>query len=180
MKRSAVISYSKESRFFHWFIAVVLIFMLSGSFFLGDLPEQYVSSGFIIHKSIGLTILFLMVLRLIWILHSGKPPLPTSVAPWEKYLSRIVQYSLYACGILMPLSGWIMSTAADKAPVYFGLFSIPFPGIGPNEPLSHLMNTAHKTIAWIFISLIVLHVLGALKHHFIDKDNVLQRMLSGR
>ena len=80
----------------------------------------------------------------------------------------------------MPLSGWIMSVAADKIPRYFGLFSVPFPGIAPNKSLADTMSESHEIIAWIIIGFIVLHVAGALKHHFIDKDHVLKSMLPGK
>ncbi|WP_019216809.1 cytochrome b [Legionella tunisiensis] len=80
----------------------------------------------------------------------------------------------------MPLSGWIMSVAANRIPSYFTMFSVPFPGIAPSEALADLMVQVHNTIAWIIIVLLVLHVAGAVKHHFIDKDEVLRRILPGR
>ncbi|WED44402.1 cytochrome b [Legionella cardiaca] len=172
--------YSKSSKFLHWLIALLVIIMLSVSFFLEDLPEQYISTAFLIHKSTGLTILFLMILRLVLIAFRGRPPLPESVATWEKIFSRVVQYSFYILLILMPLSGWIMSVAANRVPSYFGLFSLPLPGIEPDKQLAHSMEEVHEIIALILIALIILHIAGALKHHFYDKDNVLLRMLPGR
>lgn len=179
MKRQ-VVNYSSGSKLIHWFVALIVICMLAGSFFLDDLPEQYQSSAYMLHKSFGLTVLFLMIIRLFWIAYSGKPALPASVPVWQKFLSRLVQYSLYFFVILMPISGWIMSVAANRIPSYFTLFSVPFPGIGPNEELADFMVQVHNTIAWIIIVLLVLHVAGAFKHHFIDKDEVLRRMLPGR
>ena len=76
----------------------------------------------------------------------------------------------------MPLSGWIMSVAADRTPVYFGMFKAPLPWIGVNKDLSKFMNHTHEIISWVLIAFISLHILGALKHYFIDKDKVLQRM----
>lgn len=73
-----------------------------------------------------------------------------------------------------------MSVAADRIPNYFGLFKAPLPWIEPNKSLAKLMAESHEIIAWILIAFITLHVLGALKHHFIDKDNVLKRMLPGK
>lgn len=80
----------------------------------------------------------------------------------------------------MPLSGWIMSVAANRIPSYFTLFKVPFPGVVPNEAVAELMEQVHNTIAWIIIVLLVIHTAGAIKHHFIDKDDVLRRMLPGR
>ena len=176
---SVITGYSPLSKWFHWIIAMVVIAMLSFSFFLDDMPNQYQPSAYMIHKSLGLTVLFLVFLRLIWIQYTGKPPLPTTVPAWQKFAARMVQYTLYFFLIAMPLSGWLMSVFADKIPIYFGLFPVPFPGAHPDKILSKLMDQSHKTIAWILIVLIVLHVLGAVKHHYIDKDNVLRRMLPG-
>jgi cytochrome b561 len=173
-----VVIYSTGSKFFHWFIAIIVITMLSGSFFLDDLPEQYQSFAYMMHKSFGLTVLFLMVFRLFWIHRSGKPPLPATVPIWQKILSRIVQYSLYVFLLSMALSGWIMSVAGGNVPSYFGLFNAPLP-INSDQALSKLMEQSHKIIAWVLIVLIVLHIAGAIKHHFINKDNVLRRMLPG-
>lgn len=180
MLKKVVSSYSAGSKFFHWFIALIVILMLAGSFFLDDVPEQYRSQAFMYHKSFGITVLVLMLFRLLWLGYTGRPDLPPSVPQWQRFLARFVQYALYFFVILMPLCGWIMSVAANRIPVYFGLVQLPLPGIAPNEALSDLMNQAHKTIAWIIIGLLVLHIAGAVKHYFIDKDGVINRMLPGK
>ncbi|ARG97656.1 cytochrome b [Legionella micdadei] len=171
------ISYPDGFKYLHWLIAVIVIGMLSVSYFLEDLPERYVGFAFMLHKSFGITVLFLMVIRVVWIWRNGKPPLPDSMPIWEKILSNSVHYALYFFVILMPLCGWIMSVAANKPPYFFNLFHLTLPGIEPNKELAHLMKETHNTIAWIIIALLSLHIAGALKHFFIDKDNVLQRML---
>ena len=173
--RQKVIGYSKGSKFFHWLIAIIVITMLAGSFFLESLPEQYQSSAYMFHKSFGLTVLFLMIARLFWIQYTGRPALPDTVPLWQKILARTVQYSLYLLLICMPICGWVMSVAANRVPSYFGLFPMPLP-IKANETLAKLMNQSHKTIAWILIALITLHIAGAIKHYFIDRDNVVKRM----
>ena len=172
-------SYSSGSKFFHWLIALIVILMLVGSFFLEDLPKEYIGSAFMMHKSFGITVLFLMLLRLFWLGISGKVPLPATVPRWERVVSHFVQYALYLFLILMPLSGWIMSVAANKIPYYFGLFHFSLPGIEPSKDLAVLMKQTHNIMAWIIIALVVLHIAGAIKHHFIDKDEVLRRMLPG-
>ncbi len=174
----AVTRYSTGSKFFHWLIAIIVIAMLSGSFFLDDLPKDYQGFAFMMHKSFGLTVLFLMILRFLWILYQGKPNLPDTVPHWQRFLAHFVQYFLYLGIISMAMCGWVMSVAATRAPVYFGLFKLSLP-IEPNKGLAKLALQGHKTIAWILIGLVILHILGAVKHHFIDKDNVLKRMLPG-
>src|SRR5688572_1609174 len=109
-------SYSKGSKWLHWLVAVVVITMLSLSFFLDDLPESYKPVSYMIHKSFGLTVLFLMVLRLIWIMHSGRPAWPDSVAKWERIISSTVQTLMYLFLFLMPICGWTLSLAAGRVP----------------------------------------------------------------
>ncbi|KTC93726.1 MULTISPECIES: cytochrome b [Legionella] len=171
------VSYSGGFKFLHWLIALVVILMLVGSYFLEDLPAQYRGTAFMLHKSVGISVLFLMLFRLVWVWRKGKPSLPVSVPLWQRILSRTVQYALYFFLIAMPLCGWIMAVASNKAPYFFGLFQLGLPGIEPNQALSHLMKETHNTIAWVIIVLIALHIAGAIKHHFIDKDKVVQRML---
>lgn len=177
MGRNKNLSYSPMSKTFHWLVAIMVIPMLSVSFFLGSFPEQHRALAFTIHKSFGMTVLFLMLFRFIWIHISGKPPLPAALPVWQRFMSRFVQYGLYLLLISMALSGWIMSAAANRPPSYFGLFTLHFPGIEPDKALAKLMNQTHKTLVWVVIAFVVLHVAAALKHHFIDRDDVLKRML---
>lgn len=170
-------TYSASIKFLHWLISPLVILMLLAGFFLEDLPEAYQGLGFMLHKSLGITILFLMVFRLFWVRIVGRPGLPATLSWWEVYLAKTVQALLYIVVIAMPLAGWIMSVAANRIPVYFGLFELPLPGIPENKSLSHFMKESHEVMAWILIALIFLHVAGALKHHFIDKNDVLKRML---
>lgn len=180
MKLRNAQKFSPTSKVLHWFIALLVIIMLCGGFFLDGLPESIKGMAISYHKSTGLTILFLMILRIIWIHAAGRPPLPESMKMWEKMTARIVQYGFYILLILMPLSGWIMSVSDNRIPTYFGLFQLPLPWIHPDKSLADLMFESHRTIAWVLIVFIGLHIAGALKHHFIDKDNVLKRMLPGR
>ena len=176
MRNRDVEHYAIGSKILHWLIAVLVILMLSGGFFMEDLDPSLKPLVYMLHKSIGLSILGLMFIRLGWIIHHGKPQLPRSVSRIERILSHAVQHSFYLLLFLMPLSGWILSTAAGRSPVYFGLMMIPFPGIPLNDSLAELMKECHEVIAYILIGLIVLHISGALKHHWIDKDGFLRRM----
>ncbi|KTC65096.1 cybB cytochrome b-561 transmembrane protein (plasmid) [Legionella adelaidensis] len=178
MPKKNLISYSNPSKVFHWVVALLVLLMLALSFFMEDIQEQYQPQAYFIHKSIGLLIFLLMIIRILWIFYRGKPPLPKTVPTWQKWVARIVQYSLYLFLILMPISGLVMSVAADHPPSFFGLFTVTLP-IAPNEALAEFMAEVHEFIAWTLITLIVLHVGGALKHFLIDKDNVLQTMLPG-
>lgn len=169
--------YSNNFKLLHWVIALLAIGMLIGSFFLGDLPKAVKGTAFMLHKSTGILILFLMLVRFVWIHVSGKPALPETVPTWQRFASRFVQYCLYLFLILMPLSGWVMAVAANKAPKFYGLFKASLPWVPYDKSLAKLMNQTHEVIAWVLIVLVTIHVLAALKHHLIDKDDVMQRML---
>lgn len=179
MSHRKVSHYSSGSKLLHWLIALIVMFMLSVSFFLQDLPKDYIGTGFMLHKSFGLLVLFLMILRIIWILRSGRPALPESVPIWQQKIARLLHYSLYFFVILMPVCGWILSVSAGRVPTFFGLFPLPLPFIQPNEQTAAFMSQAHTTIAWIIIALIALHIAAAFKHYFINRDGVFQRMMPG-
>ncbi|WP_298622770.1 cytochrome b [uncultured Legionella sp.] len=180
MNKNVDARYTSSTKWLHWIIALAVILMLFMGFFLDDIPERFQGMAYMLHKSIGITILFLMILRFIIVHVHTRPPLPESIKLWEKVLSRFVQYGFYILLLLMPLSGWIMSVASEYVPSYFGLFNMPLPWISPNKPLAKFMNESHGIIAWILVVFICLHILGALKHHFIDKDNVLKSMLPSK
>jgi cytochrome b561 len=169
-------TFSNVSKSLHWLIAFIVISMLSFGFFMSGLADAQKPMVYMLHKSFGLSVLALMIVRVIWIHHAGRPALPTDTPRWEIVLSRGVQYCLYIALLMMPLCGWVMSTASGRIPLFFGLFPLPCPGIEPNQALADIMDTMHKTTAWVLIGLIGLHVAGALKHHFINKDQVLGNM----
>ncbi|OGV26531.1 MAG: hypothetical protein A3F18_01755 [Legionellales bacterium RIFCSPHIGHO2_12_FULL_37_14] len=168
--------YASGVKWLHWVVAIIVIPMVLGSFYLEDIPKVYRGTAIILHKSFGFTVLCLMLIRLITIHFYARPALPAITPKWEFYLARVTQYALYLALICMPLSGWIMSTAAGKNLLLYGLFEIPFPGITPNKAFSQTMFTVHEYIAYTIICLLILHITGAVKHYFYNKDNVLASM----
>lgn len=163
--------YGSVAKFFHWLMALLIIFMLCFGFLMEG--ESVVN----VHQLIGLLLLILVACRLIWKLFNPRPILPPSVSTFEKAAAITVQTLMYVCMFGMPLSGWIMSTAFGLIP-QIGNDIIPAPGIPNNQPLGHIFQDTHNTLAFILIGLVCLHVLGALKHQFIDKDStVLTSML---
>lgn len=161
----------------HWVIALLIIPLVSLSFFLEDLPKIIRPTAIMLHKSCGLTILVLMVVRLIYLFKSGRPTLPATMPRWEVLFARGVQLALYVSVIAMAMVGWIMSMLSNHTPVWFGVISLPLPGIVPNEAWADIFFQSHQIIAWVLIGLIGLHVVGALKHVIIDKDKVMDSML---
>ncbi|MFY7697248.1 MAG: cytochrome b [Legionella sp.] len=172
-------SYSSVAKFLHWLIAIMVLCMLVFGFQLDKLPKLYAATAYMVHKSIGLTLLGLMIFRVSWIYFRGRPKLPATTPTWQIIAARTVQYGLYVALIVMPISGWVLSMAANHPPSYFGLFQVSLP-IAPNSYLEQLMDKLHVLIAWFIIVLLGLHVSGAFKHYFIDKDRVVQSMLPGK
>ena len=163
----------------HWLIAALMIFMLS---FGGDLMEE--GGGSLapsLHVSIGSAILVLTVLRLLWRLANPPPAYPASMAPWEQMASKATQLVFYILLIGIPLTGWLAMPrflsheSAMTEITIFGAF--PLPG-APSLGLP--MRSFHELMSNISIALLALHVLAALKHHFINRDDVLRRMLPVR
>lgn len=169
--------YSKGFIGLHWLIAVVVISMLSVSFFLEDLPKVIRPTAIMLHKSFGLSILLLTLMRLIWVIIAKRPALPITMPRWEVYLARGVQGAFYVFLISMAMAGWLMSVLSNRIPIWFGLFPLSLPGVPHNSIWAEWFFQGHQTIAWILITLICLHIAGALKHAIIDKDKVMESML---
>lgn len=169
--------YTKGFIWLHWGIALVVLPMVTCSFFLEDFPKTIRPTAIMLHKSFGLSILVLMLIRLIYLMKQRRPSLPSKMPKWEIYLARVVQASLYFFLIAMAFAGWLMSSLSNHAPVWFGLIRLPFPGLSKNIEWADWFFQAHKTTAWILLFLIGLHIAGALKHAIIDKDKVLENML---
>lgn len=168
-------AYGPISKFFHWVVGTLVILMLFFTYFIDDLPNKLLKGTvFNAHKLTGLAILSLMILRLLWALFNPKPTLPHS-RRWERWAERLVHWSLYLGLLLMPLAGWVGSVAGGRPP-RFGQYNLSLP-LEKNEGLADLSFSVHNTLAIILIVLISLHVLAALFHYFVKKDNILQRML---
>jgi cytochrome b561 len=133
------------------------------------------------HKSWGLTILGLTVLRLAWHWSNRQSPaLPATLRPHERVLARLSHRGLYALLLfLMPLSGWLMSSARNFPVSWFGALQLP-DLIGPDVEAYEFLRAAHGMLAALLFGLVLLHALAALTHHFVRKDDVLRRMLPFR
>jgi len=175
--KQRIVQYSNEFKWLHWGIAFIVLSLLSVSFFLEDFSATLKPTAIMLHKSFGLTVLILMLIRLVWVIRTDRPALPKAMPYWEMLLARLVQAAMYLGLIAMACIGWLMSTWANRAPCYFGLFHLPIPGLSPNQAWAHWCFQAHYILAWILVGLISLHVVGALKHALIDRDKVMESML---
>lgn len=130
------------------------------------------------HKSIGMTILMLVLLRLVWRAFNKPPTYPASMRHWEMNAANLTHALLYSLILLMPLTGWMYSSAAGYGAEFWGLVDIP-DFVPTSERLENFMHLAHETIAWAIPAAVAVHVLAALRHHIMLKDDVLKRMLPG-
>ena len=129
------------------------------------------------HKWAGVTIFSLALIRCLWRLSHTSPPLPANLPRWQHAVTEVSHYSLYALMIVIPLSGWLMSSAKGFQTVYFGV--IPLPDLlDKNKELGETLTLVHKFLNYTMIGIVIAHAAAALKHHFVDKDDILRRMLS--
>jgi cytochrome b561/polyisoprenoid-binding protein YceI len=174
----------------HWAIALMIIGLIGVGWFmenmLGDAPADRAQYQTIVqlHKSFGITVLLLSVARIAWRI-MNPPPKEPPMPGWQAMASRTVHVLFYILIIAMPLSGWIMASASGAFETrYFGTVDIRLPVIptldaGTREGLEDTFGSAHSLMAWTIVGLLVLHVAGALKHQFVDKDGLMARMAPG-
>lgn len=169
--------YSVGAMIFHWVIAIAVIVnwrITEAAEHLSRAEKVPLMDN---HKALGITILVLTLGRLLWRLTHPVPPLPSKLANWERFLARSVHVIFYVLLIGLPIGGWLAVSFFGKGVEIFGLFSLPAIPVGENADAGKTIIGFHKTAGGIFIYLIALHILGALKHTFFDKTGVLWRML---
>lgn len=158
----------------HWVMAIIMIGLLVLGLYMTGLPNSDSKFGlYDIHKEFGILILGLVCLRISWRLANVVPPL-TSIGRLEHALAWFVQWALYFCMFAMPLSGLFMTSAAGYQAHFFG-WAVPSV-MEPNKALAPVFAFIHEWLGYSLIALIVLHALGAIKHHFYDKTDILKRM----
>jgi cytochrome b561 len=169
--------YSAVAKAFHWIIAALIITQFVLFNLEDDLPIGAHKLALLArHKSVGMTILMLAILRLLWRFKNPPPALPAEMPPLQQMLARGTHVAFYVLLFAMPITGWMMSSAKNYSVSWFGLFTWPNL-IGKNEAAYHLLHATHEILSDILFAIAVLHILAALKHHFWNKDNVLRRML---
>lgn len=167
--------YTSGAVAFHWTIAALILVNLFIGLFHDSLPQSLPLIP--VHKSIGLTVLVLTLGRIAWRIGHKPPPLPDYVPGWQARLAQVVHLALYALMLLMPLSGWIMvSNGKTLRPLtWFGLFDVPYLRLG-GPAVGGPANVSHAVLGYTMTALVVLHIAGALKHQFVDRDAMLARM----
>jgi len=175
--RNTTVRWGHVAQFLHWLIVVLIIVQVTLATIADDLPLGVKKLGMLArHKSFGITILGLAVLRLVWRWMNPTPDLPDTLKPYERVLATITHAGLYILLFAMPLTGWMMSSARGFPVSWFGFIQLP-DFVPKNKSLYDAMLETHETLAWALYTIVFLHVVAALKHHFMLKDNVLRRML---
>jgi cytochrome b561 len=176
--RNTIARWGHVSQFLHWLIVVLLVLQVTLATMADDLPLGMKKLGLLArHKSVGITILGLAVIRLLWRwMNREKPPLPDNLKPYERALAHVTHAGLYILLFAMPLSGWAMSSARGFPVSWFGFIQLP-DFVPKDKTLYNALLETHETLAWALYVIVALHVLAALKHHVILKDHVLKRML---
>lgn len=177
MIRDTTASYGVVSIILHWLSAVgILVVMGLGAYVV---YYGYYTSDFLqyahLHYALGILIFFVMSLRLLWRL-SSRTPISHAKALSIKILIALIKLSLYVLAFIVIISGYLICTSEGQSINVFGIVEIPSLMLLETEELN-IAGLAHKYLAWIFFSIILLHALAALIHHFIIKDNTLRRML---
>lgn len=179
--------YTRPAVVLHWLVAVLMIVNVALALVADSLPDSWVRGVIDTHKSIGITVLGLVVLRILWRSTHTPPAIPATYPGWERTAAHLTHLALYALIIALPVTGWMHDSAwkgADSHPMrLFGL--VPWPRIGwimgldpaDKEHLHDVFFSWHAWFAYALYGLFALHVVGALKHQWLDGEKELQRML---
>lgn len=168
--------YSPTAITLHWLIALLIITAFFVGLYMADLQlSPWKLKILTWHKWLGVTIALLVLFRIFWRMTHRPPELPAGMSILMRKLSGLAHLAIYLLMVVIPILGWLHSSAAGVTVVYFNL--IPLPDlVGKDKALSHLFGELHEGAAWVLVGLVGLHVAAALKHQLVDRDNLLDRM----
>ena len=173
----------------HWIIAIMMVLLVFVGWRMGDMAEALrggsteftlddVRFVFDMHKTFGIMVLVLSLIRLAWRFMNPVPPLPSGMKPWEVTVAKLTHIGFYVLMIGMPILGWLTASSGQAPSFFFHNESLPIPDIAPNNrTLREVTEFLHGRGGWVIIVLLVLHAGAAIKHHIVDKDDVLARMI---
>ena len=169
--------YTRTAIALHWLIALLLLGQFAFGLLLGDIPRGTPARGYYVnlHKSTGILIGLLILLRLGWRLTHAPPPLPDSMPRWQRRAARVSHIALYACMLALPLSGYLASNFSKHGVKFFNL--VRWAPWGTDDKTWYaVFNGAHQLAALLLALLVAVHVLAVAKHMLIDRDGLLLRM----
>lgn len=181
---AAAVRYSTVAIVLHWLLGLSIFAMFAIGIYMSDLPFSPLRLKlYNYHKWAGITFLILSVLRLLWRLVNRPPALPKTIAQampsWQTKVYHTTHYALYALFFAVPLIGWAYSSAAGFPIVLFGVLPLP-DFMSVDKEFAKLIKELHEISAFALVGLALLHIGAAMKHHFIDKDGLVSRMLPSR
>ena len=165
------------SKALHWLVVVLILAMAWLGLTMGDLPNGADKiATYALHKSIGITILVLVLLRLCWRLYAGAPQAVPGTPRWQERIASSAHWALYALLLAMPLSGWVLNSSSGFPLQWFGLVNLPAIA-GKSHDLHELAEEIHELLFWIMVTLVVAHAAAAFYHHLFQRDATLARIL---
>lgn len=165
------------SQSLHWLIVVLLLVMAWLGLTMTDLPNTpYKVRLYALHKSVGLSLLALVLLRLLWRAYAGAPRALPGIPAWQERIAALTHGAMYVLLLAIPLSGWIFNSAAGFPLQWFGVVNLPAL-TGRNPALRELSEEWHETLFWVLVVLALVHAAAALYHHLFQRDATLVRML---
>ncbi|WP_226549093.1 cytochrome b/b6 domain-containing protein [Celeribacter naphthalenivorans] len=176
--------YGAAARFFHWSIALLILADIALGLIGENTPRtaetaERLQTLYSVHKTIGIAVLGLAVLRILWAFVQPKPVPVHPERKAETVLAEVIHWMLYGAILIMPLSGWVMHAAESGFAPILWPFGQNLPFVPKSEDVAHMAGAVHGLSAWVIYITVALHILGALKHAVIEKDGVLARMLRG-
>ena len=169
--------YTRTAIALHWIIALLIFTTFPLGVYMHDLPLSPDKLRlYSWHKWIGVTIFLLALVRISWRSSHLPPALPAAMQSWEKFAAQTVHYLLYMLILAIPVSGWLMSSAKGVQTVYLGILPLP-DLVSKDKELGDSLKAVHESFNLLLLGLLLAHIGGALKHHFIEHDDILARML---
>lgn len=164
----------------HWLIGLMILISFGVGLTMVDMSLSPLKLRlFSWHKWAGVTIFMLVLIRCVWRITHAAPALPADMPRWQRITAEASHFALYTLMIAIPLSGWLMSSAKGFQTVYFGVLPIP-DLLQKSKELGETLALVHQVLNFSMAGIVIVHAAAALKHHFIDKDDILRRMLPAR
>lgn len=179
MKSNTPDSWGSVARLLHWTVASLIVLQFPLGWIGGDLENSpFKVNWMITHKSLGVTILLLMLARLLWRMAQATPHPPAGTPPWQERLAAGVHWSLYAVVLATTLAGWVIADTS-RIPWKWWWY-LPLPDFLPVVTDVHeAAEDIHEALGWVLFTVLAVHVAAALWHHFVRRDEVLRRMWTG-
>ena len=174
---NSILRYTRTAMALHWLMALLIFVAFPLGVYMHELPLSPDKLRlYSWHKWLGVSLFLLAAIRLTWRTTHHPPTLPDTMAGWEKFAAHTVHLLLYTLILVIPITGWLMSSAQGFQTVWLGILPLP-DLLTKNRELGDLLKLAHTSLNFLMLSLVIAHVGAALKHHFIEHDGVLPRML---